>query len=191
MRYRTRKMIAARDLNSNGTLFGGRVLDWIDEEAFIYASCQLESESVVTRTMSEINFVSTARQGEVVEIGMETVSFGRTSITLTCEVRNRRTRQAITAVDRIVFVLVDEKGAPTPHGMGNASGAKNGALTTAIHAPDIGDDTAPPKTRRQASATRRTWARADPSKSWFRRPFEFLQRFVRIIADDINVRRNY
>lgn len=116
MRFRTRKMIAARDLNSNGTLFGGRVLDWIDEEAFIFASCQLETESVVTRSMSEINFVSTARQGDIVEIGMAAVSFGRTSITLRCEVRNRRTKRTITAVDRITFVRVDEAGRPTPHG---------------------------------------------------------------------------
>ncbi|MDA1323468.1 MAG: acyl-CoA thioesterase [Proteobacteria bacterium] len=115
MKYRTRKMIAARDLNSNGTLFGGRVLDWIDEEAFIFASCQLESTSVVTRTMSEINFVATARQGEVIEIGMEVVSFGRTSITLHCEVRNRQSKKIITAVERIVFVLVDENGHPVPH----------------------------------------------------------------------------
>ena len=116
MQFRTRKMIAARDLNSNGTLFGGRVMDWIDEEAFIYASCQLENQSVVTRSMSEINFVATGRQGDVIEIGMEAVAFGRTSVTLRCEVRNRRTKKTITAVDRIVFVLVDEKGGPMPHG---------------------------------------------------------------------------
>ena len=116
MKFRTRKMIAARDLNSNGTLFGGRVLDWIDEEAFIFASCQLESTSVVTRTMSEINFVATARQGEVIEVGMEVVAFGRTSITLRCEVRNRQTKQTITAVEKIVFVLVDQDGRPVAHG---------------------------------------------------------------------------
>jgi len=127
MKYRTRKMIAARDLNSNGTLFGGRVLDWIDEEAFIFASCQLESTSVVTRTMSEINFVATARQGEVIEIGMEVVSFGRTSITLHCEVRNRQTKKIITAVERIVFVLVDMSGRPVIHGKG-AKVAKNNTL---------------------------------------------------------------
>ena len=116
MQFRTRKMIAARDLNSNGSLFGGRVLGWIDEEAFIYASCQLESESIVTRTMSEINFVATGRQGDVIEIGMEAVQFGRTSLTLRCDVRNRRTKKTITAVDKIVFVRVDENGRPIPHG---------------------------------------------------------------------------
>jgi acyl-CoA hydrolase len=109
-------MIAARDLNSNGSLFGGRVLSWIDEEAFIYATCQLDSQSIVTRTMSEINFLASGRQGDVIEIGMETVMFGKTSLTLRCAVRNLRSKKTITAVEKIVFVLVDEQGRPIPHG---------------------------------------------------------------------------
>ena len=116
MNFRTRKMVAARDLNSNGKLFGGRCLEWIDEEAFIFTSCQLESERVVTRSMSEINFLTTARQGEIVEIGMEATDFGRTSITISCVVRNMRTKQIITAVDKIIFVKVDQVGKPEPHG---------------------------------------------------------------------------
>lgn len=116
MKFRTRKMVAARDLNANGTLFGGRVLEWIDEEAFIYASCQLDTESVVTRSISTVEFLASARQGDVVEIGMKATAFGRTSITLHCEVRNKRTMQRITAVDRIVFVHVDANGRPKAHG---------------------------------------------------------------------------
>lgn len=116
MNFRTRKMVAARDLNSNGTLFGGRCLAWIDEEAFIFASCQLESEQVVTKAMSAIEFVSTARQGDIIEIGMEATDFGCTSLTLSCVVRNRRTKQVITAVDQMVFVKVDRNGKPVPHG---------------------------------------------------------------------------
>lgn len=115
MRYRTRKMVAARDLNSNGTLFGGRVLAWIDEEAFIFVACQLESPSIVTRSMSEVEFVSTARQGDLIEVGTEVVTTGRTSITVRCAVRNRRTQQIITRVERIVFVRVDGAGRPIPH----------------------------------------------------------------------------
>lgn len=116
MQFRTRKMVAAKDLNPNGTLFGGRALEWIDEEAFIFASCQLDNPSVVTRCISEVEFVATARQGDVVEIGMEAVAFGRTSITVRCVVRNRRTKEVITTVERIVFVLVDENNRPVPHG---------------------------------------------------------------------------
>lgn len=118
MKFRTRKMVAARDLNSNGRLFGGRVLEWIDEEAFIYASCQLDSHAVVTRSMSEVQFLTSARQGDIVEIGNDVVEIGRTSITIQCEVRNRRTRQTITAVERIVFIHVDDDGNPVPHGRG-------------------------------------------------------------------------
>lgn len=109
-------MVAARDLNSNGRLFGGRVLAWIDEESFIFAACQLDSTSVVTRSMSAVEFVASARQGDLVEIGTEVVGFGRTSITVRCEVRNRRTQQAITTVERIVFVRTDEHGLPVEHG---------------------------------------------------------------------------
>jgi len=32
MNFRTRKLIKPEDLNARGTLFGGRVLAWIDEE---------------------------------------------------------------------------------------------------------------------------------------------------------------
>ena len=116
MNFRTRKMVAARDLNSNGTLFGGRCLEWIDEESFIFTSCQLESESVVTRSMSEINFLTTARQGDIIEVGMEATDYGHTSITISCVVRNMRTKQIITAVEKLVFVKVDENGRPVPHG---------------------------------------------------------------------------
>lgn len=116
MKFRSRKMVAAKDLNSNGRLFGGRVLAWIDEEAFIFAACQLDSTSVVTRSMSAVEFVASARQGDLVEIGTEVVEFGRTSVTLRCEVRNRRTQQSITKVERIVFVQTDENGLPVEHG---------------------------------------------------------------------------
>lgn len=116
MKYRTRKMVAARDLNSNGWLFGGRALEWVDEEAFIFAACQLDSASVVTRSMSEVHFLSSAREGDMVEIGADVVEFGNTSITICCEVRNHRTRQVITKVDRIVFVRVDDEGKPAAHG---------------------------------------------------------------------------
>lgn len=116
MIYRTRKLIKPKDLNSHGTLFGGRVLEWIDEEAAIFAICQLDSHNVVTKAMSEINFVSSAKVGDVVELGMELVKFGKTSITLSCDVRNKKTKVSIIKIDKIVFVSLDENGKPKEHG---------------------------------------------------------------------------
>ena len=112
-------MIAPKDLNSNGTLFGGRVLDWIDEEAYIYCSCQLDNDRVVTRSMSNIDFLHSAIRGDIIEIGMETVNIGTTSITIRCDVRNKRTEQVITSVEQIVFVNLGPDGKPAPHGVTN------------------------------------------------------------------------
>ena len=116
MIYRTRKLIKPEDLNPRGTLFGGRVLQWIDEEAAIYAICQLNSANIVTKAMSEINFVTTAKVGDVIEFGMDLVKIGTTSITIACDVRNKKTKQSIIKIDKIVFVLLDEEGKPKPHG---------------------------------------------------------------------------
>ncbi len=128
LEYRTRKIVKPLDLNPHGTLFGGRVLEWIDEEAAIFAACQLNSSRIVTKIMSAVNFVSSARTGDIVEIGCEVLAFGRTSITVRCAVRNKETGQMITEVDKIVFVQVDDEGRPTPHAMflkSQAEGAKN------------------------------------------------------------------
>jgi len=116
MNFHTRKWVKPEDLNPNGSLFGGSLLRWIDEEAAIYAIIQLDTPRCVTKYMSEINFVSSAKQGDIIELGMLATSFGRTSLTLTCEVRNKLTRKTILAVDKIVFVSLDEEGKPVPHG---------------------------------------------------------------------------
>lgn len=116
MNYHTRKWVKPEDLNPNHSLFGGRLLQWIDEEAALYTIIQLENTKVVTKFISEINFISSAKQGDIIEIGIEVVNFGSTSITLKCEVRNKMTRHTIITVDKIVMVNLDENGNPTPHG---------------------------------------------------------------------------
>ncbi|SIS74456.1 Acyl-CoA hydrolase [Zobellia uliginosa] len=116
MRFHTRKWVKPGDLNANETLFGGRVLAWIDEEAALYSIIQLENKKVVTKYMSEINFMSTAVKGDIIEIGIEVVKFGKTSLTLNCEVRNKMTRETIVTVDNIIMVNLGPDGKPTPHG---------------------------------------------------------------------------
>lgn len=103
-------------MNANGTLFGGRVLAWVDEEAALYSIIQLENKKVVTKYMSEINFMSTAVEGDIIEIGIDVIKFGTTSISLNCEVRNKMTHESIVTVDNIIMVNLDDKGNPKPHG---------------------------------------------------------------------------
>ena len=119
MRFFSRKLIKPEDLNAHGTLFGGSVLAWIDEEAAIYVICQLGKGNIATKFMSEIDFVSSAKLGDIIEIGMETVKFGTSSITVKCEVRQKFTKQTIIRIDKIVFVHLDDHGKPIPHGITN------------------------------------------------------------------------
>jgi acyl-CoA hydrolase len=116
MRFHTRKWIKPEDLNPNGTLFGGKLLAWIDEEAALYSIIQLENQKTVTKYMSEIDFKSSAQQGDIVEIGIEVVKFGNASLTLKCEVRNKMTRKTIIIVDKIIMVSLDQDGNAKPHG---------------------------------------------------------------------------
>lgn len=116
MRFHTRKWVKPEDLNPNGTLFGGRLLAWIDEEAALYAIIQLENPKVVTKYMSEIDFKSSAKKGDVVEIGIEVLKFGTSSLVLKCEVRNKMTRETIITINNIVMVNLDKDGNPLPHG---------------------------------------------------------------------------
>ena len=117
MEFRTRRLIKYEDLNPRGTLFGGKLLQFIDEEAAIYAICQLDTQMVVTKYMSEINFIAPAHLGDIVEFGMDMVHIGNTSITFACEVRNKNTKQTIIMIDKIVFVNIDENGKPKPHNL--------------------------------------------------------------------------
>ena len=116
MRFHTRKWVKPQDLNPNKTLFGGTLLAWIDEEAALYSIVQLESPHVVTKFMSEINFMSSAKEGDIVEIGIDVVKFGKSSLVLKCEVRNKMTHETIITVDKITMVNLDENGKPKEHG---------------------------------------------------------------------------
>ncbi|MFS1703722.1 acyl-CoA thioesterase [Alteromonas sp. AMM-1] len=117
MRFLTRRLVMPNDLNYAHSLFGGRLLQWIDEEAAIYAICQLETNCLVTKHIGEISFESPALQGDIVEFGLATKAVGRTSISVSCLVRNKATKKTICLADDIVFVKVDpETRLPAPHG---------------------------------------------------------------------------
>ncbi|MCT1458121.1 hypothetical protein M3G03_00935 [Aestuariimicrobium sp. p3-SID1156] len=125
MNFHSRKWVKPEDLNANHTLFGGSLLRWIDEEAAIYAIIQLGNERTVTKYMSEINFVSSARQGDIIEMGIAPVEWGRTSLTLKAVVRNVFTGEVIISIDKIVMVALDGDGNPKPHGYSSVTYARD------------------------------------------------------------------
>ena len=69
MQYKTRKLVKPNDLNARGTLFGGQLLKWIDEEVAIYAFFQADTPHLVTKAMTKIEFVSPVMVGDIIEFG--------------------------------------------------------------------------------------------------------------------------
>lgn len=114
--YVVRKWVKPEDLNQHGALFGGRLLQWVDEEAAIVAITQLGTIEVVTRHISALDFVARAERGDLLELEYRVLGFGRTSLTLSCRVFNTVTGQDILRLEHIVLVAVDGDGNPVAHG---------------------------------------------------------------------------
>ena len=116
MKFLTRKLVTHEDLNPRGYLHGGQMLKWIDEEGGIHAGLELNTGLIVTKYISDINFKFPVILGDVVEIGMQTVEIGKTSVTLTCEVRSLHADKVVVTIDKIVYVRVNKYGLHKGHG---------------------------------------------------------------------------
>jgi acyl-CoA hydrolase len=81
MNFHTRKWIKPEDLNPNGSLFGGSLLRWIDEEAFGNTSLTMvcEVRNKITRksilTIDKMVFVNVDEYGNPVPHGKTQIKF--------------------------------------------------------------------------------------------------------------------
>jgi acyl-CoA thioesterase YciA len=110
-----RRLVMSKDLNGANKLFGGTILAWIDEQAYIEVISILNSTNVVTKYISAIEFISGAKVGDVVEIKPTFIKAGKTSITVKVEAFNLTTSKIIAVVNEITMVNVDENGQPKEH----------------------------------------------------------------------------
>jgi acyl-CoA thioesterase YciA len=117
MKFLTRKLVQPQHLNPNGTLFGGTCLAWIDEEAAIFAGLEAGTQRIVTKYISEVNFIAPAYKGDIVEIGVELKKVGKVTITVSVDARILHTKQTIVKIEEIVFVTLDADGRPTQHAL--------------------------------------------------------------------------
>lgn len=105
------------DLGFNNTLFGGKLLYWIDSDAVAYAMEVCDTPRMVTVTMDKCVWEKPAGPSHVIKIYADVVKFGTTSVTLNVEARRHNVyngkQQLILATD-IKFVRVDEDGNPIP-----------------------------------------------------------------------------
>jgi acyl-CoA hydrolase len=114
------RLIMPGDLNAAGRLFGGRLMEWVDEIAALYCMSQLARKQIVTKKISEVIFNEPADLRDVLEFFCRTKSVGRTSVTIECLVMTKilspHDRVKLIVACDLVFVSIDEHGRPEPHG---------------------------------------------------------------------------
>jgi acyl-CoA thioesterase YciA len=102
-----------RDTNSQGTVFGGIILSYIDMAGAIEAHRHTRMERFVTVAMREVIFHKPVFVGDLVSFYAETVAVGTTSITIQVIVEAERvgvsTERVRVTEAEVVYVAVDEK----------------------------------------------------------------------------------
>lgn len=107
------KIVLPADLNDYGSLFGGTLLKWIDEIAYIRVSLDFPGKSFVTIGLDNVEFRHAIRQGQILRFSCEKTQIGNTSVTYNVKVYGERYQtnsDKILFESNITFVCVDTDG---------------------------------------------------------------------------------
>jgi acyl-CoA thioesterase YciA len=101
-----RVMTMPRDTNHSGTVFGGVVLSYIDQAAYMHAR-RLGLHRWVTKAMEKIEFIAPVGVGESVTLWTRTEREGRTSATIRVLVHAERfkTGEQIHVTEALVTMV--------------------------------------------------------------------------------------
>jgi len=109
-----RVVLLPRDTNSQGTIFGGIILSYIDLAGAVEVG-KTTRQKVVTVGIKEVSFKAPVFVGEVVSFYTTTTRVGKTSVTVHVDVEVWRKQESIHVTEAdLTFVCVDENGNPTP-----------------------------------------------------------------------------
>jgi acyl-CoA thioesterase YciA len=101
-----------RDTNSQGTIFGGVILSYIDMAGAIGAHRSVKVERLVTVAMREVIFHKPVFVGDLVSFYTEVIRTGTTSITVRVIVEAERhggTQERVRVTEaEVIYVAVDE-----------------------------------------------------------------------------------
>jgi acyl-CoA hydrolase len=107
------KLVLRGDLNQNGYLFGGNLLKWVDEFAWIAASLDFPSSNFVTIAMDNVVFKKSIKEGSILKFDIRLKKIGKTSVQYEVEVLCKKSceeEMKIVFSTVITFVNIDSKG---------------------------------------------------------------------------------
>lgn len=113
--YLTR-IIFPSHLNNNHHLFGGILMKWIDEIAYISALRFFKTRTV-TNSIENIKFLMPIAQGDILELQSQIIEVGSVLITVQVDVWCEKPyshEKELAASGLLHFVQVDENNNPLP-----------------------------------------------------------------------------
>ena len=109
------EMVLPQDTNSQGNIFGGRVMQLIDIAASV-AALRHSRKPVNTVFIDQLDFKHPIKMGHIVILHAQVEYVGKTSMEIGVEVfsENPLTGEQIKTTNaHLVFVALNEKGSPT------------------------------------------------------------------------------
>jgi acyl-CoA hydrolase len=100
-------------LNHHNFLFGGQLLKWVDEYAWLAAALDYPSCVLVTRAMDNILFSKRVENGSILRFNITRKNQGNTSVTYEAKVFAKELcpcSEEIIFSTNITFVSLDENG---------------------------------------------------------------------------------
>jgi acyl-CoA hydrolase len=124
----TYTIVRMEHLNHHGNLFGGQMLKWVDENAWLVAAKEYPGCMLVTRAMDDISFRHPVPVGSILRFDARETRHGRTSLSYSVDVWSDEpgaTEEKLVFSTSVTFACVDCEGnkAPIPP----RGGAKPGA----------------------------------------------------------------
>ena len=108
------RLVMPGDLNNYGALFGGQLLRWVDEDAWLAASLDFPGCRFVTIGMDNVEFRRSAKLGDILRFEVNRVKTGSTSATYAVEVFRQNDGDSPMFFTRVTLVRVGEHGEKTP-----------------------------------------------------------------------------
>jgi len=110
------KLVLPGHLNQYGFLFGGDLLKWVDEYAWIAATLEYPDCNFVTVGMDRVAFKKTVREGTILKFIVEKTRAGKTSVQYLVHVYrgDHKAMNDLIFSTGVTFVRVDQEGQKIP-----------------------------------------------------------------------------
>lgn len=108
-----RLVMMPKDVNQQGSVFGGVILSLMDQAAFVEAVRQADRK-YATVALDEVSISKPVSAGDILSVLAQTLRVGRTSITISVKVISRKWGSTPVSKGIITLVAISDEGKPTP-----------------------------------------------------------------------------